>query len=630
MSDLSLNPFESASAGNRRLLHAGVLFFLGFSVLVGSLMRLQWLERDDLKARESYQTYRRVIREGPRGNIYDRNGVLLAGNRPLYSVGIYLNELRGEFRQRFRELQRDERSNNEADVKVRSLSWLARKQVMREKMDEVASLIGRDLVFNETSFEQHFLRRLVLPYPVVSNLSPDEYARLIENLPPGGPIQIFTEPIRHYPFGNVASHTIGYVGEGNQEDIELPSDRFGDIRTLSMRRRSGRAGLEHSLDAQLRGGIGWEVLSIDPLGFQYERVETVDPAPGSDLHTTLDIDVQLVGEAALHGKVGALAAILVETGEILALVSQPDYDLNLFHPVLRTEVFETINTRKAWLNRATQGVYPPGSTFKVVTALAALSEPDMDPMKEIYCGPFLMVGDRRFPENRSRGHGFIDMVNALAKSSNVYFYQAAMQVGIEKIARQARLLGLGARTGVELPFESNHSLVPDREWKRGSGRGPWLQGDTANVSIGQGDLLVTPLQMARLTAAVASRREFLPVTLLRDKNTALFRPRPLPIPDQRFEYVKRGMAQCVINGTGTSMRSQKTTIGAKTGTAQVFPGGKEENLAWVIAYAPIERPRIAVAVVVENVGSSDPVYGGSTAGPVARQVIEEFMGKYGF
>lgn len=621
-------PFESRFGQGRRLWHLAFLFVAGFAFLLGTLAWHQLLHRQKYLDTEAFQIYRRVVKEGARGSIYDRNGVLLAGNQPLFSVGVYLNELRSEFRSRYRELQ-DEYKKADRSQEGISLSWRARKEVMQSKMDEVGRIIGRDLKLDENNFENHFKRRRILPFEICSDLDRDEYAKLVEHLSPESPLQIYTEPVRYYPFGNIASHVIGHVGQGEAENIEVNFGEFEEIRTLNLKRHEGRAGLEKSLDAQLRGGIGWEVWSIDPLGFQFDKIDSKEPKQGSDLYTTLDIDLQVVGEAAMEGKIGAIAAILVDSGEVLALVSKPNFDLNAFSPFLSQKTFDEITERGAWLNRATQGVYPPGSTFKVVTALTALSDPTFNPNQEVYCGPFYTIGDRRFPENRTRGHGYINLINSLAVSSNVYFYQLGLREGIERIARQARLLGLGAPTGVELPAESKYSLVPDKKWKREAGRGGWVRGDTANVSIGQGDLLVTPLQMARLTAAIAKRREYLPVTILRDKNTSLFTSNRLSIDDSRFDYIIEGMRRCVISGTGKSMQLPGISIAAKTGTAQVFPGGKEENLAWVIAFAPVENPKIAVAVVVEDIGSSDPIYGGSTAGPLASAVIKEYFDKYG-
>ena len=629
MNDDTFTPFTGRGGQKIRLFHIGLLFAMGFAILIGALVWHQLIQRERYHNKEAYQTYRRVVKEGARGSIYDRNGVLLAGNQPLFSVGVYLNELRTEFRSRYRELQDDEAPSIRDDFAGQSLSWQARKQVMQSKFDLVGSIIGRDLQLNEKDFENHFRKRLILPFEICSNLNRDEYAHLVEQLPPESPLQIFTEPVRYYPFGSAASHVIGYVGEGEPENIQVDFGDIKEIRTLNLKRHEGKTGLEKSLDAQLRGGIGWEVWSIDPLGFQFDKIDSQEPSQGSDLHTTLDIDLQVVGEASMEGKIGAMAAILVDSGEILALVSEPNYDLNLFTPRLSQETFDDITSRKAWLNRATQGLYPPGSTFKVVTALAGLRDTSYNPTLDIYCGPYYTVGDRQFPEFHRRGRGYINLIPALAQSSNVYFYQLGLRTGIDTISSQARLLGLGAKTGVELPYESNNSLVPDRQWKKESGRGSWLQGDTANVSIGQGDLLVTPLQMARLTAAIAKKREYLPVTILQDKNTSIFTSSRLKIDDDRFDYVIEGMRHCVLEGTAKSMKLPGIEIAAKTGTAQVFPGGVEENLAWVIAFAPVDNPRIAVAVVVEDVESNDPIYGGLTASPIARAVIKEFFDKYG-
>ena len=628
MNDNSFLPYEGKTGPSHRLIHIGLLFFLAICALLGALVWHQIFQREVYLGKEAYQTYRRVVSEGARGSIYDRNGVLLAGNQPRFSVGVYLNELRGDFRAQYRKLNDERKQFPELFEGVTSLSRLAQTQVMQSKMDLVGEIIGRELELNTPQFQNHFRKRRILPFTICKDLNRDEYSKLVEQLPPESPLQIFTQPVRYYPFGSVAAHVIGYVAEGDAEEIDVDFGSLQEIRSLNLKRNVGKFGLEQELDAQLRGGIGWEVWSIDPLGFQFERIDALEPHQGSDLHTTLDIDIQMVGEAAMSGKRGAVAAISVENGEILALVSEPKFDLNSFTPFLTQKAFQKIEENKAWTNRAIQGVYPPGSTFKIVTALAALNDPTYNPNQEIYCGPFYTVGDRNFPENRTRGHGYINLVNSLAVSSNVYFYQLGLRTGIRNISRQAKLLGLGTYTDVELPYESAYTLVPSREWKREAGRGGWLKGDTANVSIGQGDLLVTPLQMARLTAAVSKKQEYLPLTLLKNKNTMLYRPKRLSLDDSRFDYIIEGMRRCVINGTGTSMQLDGVSIAAKTGTAQVFPNGVEKNLAWVIAFAPVENPKIAVAVVVEDIESADPIYGGSTAGPIARDVIEEYFRKY--
>jgi penicillin-binding protein 2 len=618
---------EENTRGSRWRAIAIVCFF-GFVTLQGALIWHQVFLRDDYLEKEAYQTYRRVIKEGARGSIFDRNGVLLAGNRPLFSVGVYLNELRVEFRNRARELRQEYDAENLPEG-INSITWWAREQVMREKIDRVSRIIGRKLEFDSQDFRNHYMKRRILAYEICDHLSGDEYAKMVESLPPESPLQIFSKPVRYYPFGPVASHAIGYVGRGEAEEIELDLGEMEGIRKLNLARQEGVVGLEKSLDAHLRGKLGWEVWSIDPHGYQVSKIDELKPQQGNDLHTTLDIDVQIIGEAAMSGKRGSIAAVKVQTGEVIALVSEPNYDLNAFVPAPNQATIDTLNEEGSWLNRAIQGLYPPGSTFKTVTALAALKDPSYNPDLDVYCGPHYLIGNRRFPENRTRGHGYISLVESISKSSNVYFYQLGLRTGIQNIARQGRLLGLGETTGIELPFENSHTLMPDKAWKREAGRGSWLPGDTANVSIGQGDLLVTPLQMARLTAAIARRSEFLPVTILKDKNTSIYTPSRLGLDDTRFDYIIEGMRRCVLSGTGTSMQLPDVSIAAKTGTAQVFVDGIEENLAWVIAFAPVVNPQIAVAVVVEDTGSSDPIYGGSTAGPLASAVIKEYFDKYG-
>ncbi len=629
MSDDSLNPFEASEDSSRRTLHVGIVMVLALLVLWGSLFWHQVVKHEEYIEKESSLTFRRILKEGARGSIYDRNGVLLAGNQPRFSVGINVDELREDFQREYRELRKDEDFMEFLIQTDGSLTWEARLRVMNRVVNEVSELLQRPLTLNEASFRRQFGVRL-LPFIIAKDLTNREYARLTEQLSPESPIQILAEPYRYYPYGSAASHVLGYVSDGDMEDIDVDFGGYEDVRTLSYQRKIGKSGIERSLDAQLRGGIGWEIWRVDPVGVQYELFDEKEAEQGNDLYLTLDIDIQVMAEAALETKVGSAVALLVETGEVIASVSKPGYDLNEFSPVLTQSTFNRINEEGGWLNRSIQGLYPPGSTFKVVTALAALNTSGFNPNNLIYCGPNYRVGNRLFPENQSYGYGNIALMRALAVSSNVYFYQVALETGIQSIADQARVLGLDEKTGIELPFESDRTLVPDRQWKRDAGRGGWVDGDTANVSIGQGDLLVTPLQMARLTAAIAQKREFLPVTLLRDKNTTLFNPQKLNISDSRFDYIIEGMRQCVIDGTGKSMQIPGIEVAAKTGTAQVFPGGIEENLAWVIAFAPVENPRLAVAVVIENTESSDPIYGGSTAGPIAKSIFEEFFEKYGY
>lgn len=611
-----------------RVLHIGILVFIGFSTLIGALSWHQLLHAEAYHRKEAGQTYRRILKEGARGSIFDRNGNLLAGNQPRFWAGVFLNELRTEFRERYREFQRNPDAMKGSGAAT-SLTWAARMSVLKEKSSFLSSIIGREVTLDEDRVRNHFARRLILPLELCTDLNRDEYARLVEQLSPESPIQIFSEPIRFYPFGSAACHSIGYVSQGDIEEVDLGTDDFEGIRSFGIKRRTGKSGLEASMDDHLRGGIGWDIWRVDPLGFQFEKVSSKDAVQGNDLKTTLDIHLQMYGEALLKGKKGALAAVLVDTGEVIALVSQPGYNLNDFSPVLKQSTFDTIDSEGGWLHRAVQGLYPPASTFKVITALAALQIPEYQPLKEIYCGPSFTLADRRFRENRAQGHGYVNLTKGLAVSSNVYFYKLGFETGIDRIAKQAKLMGLGEPTGIELPYEARNSIVPDPEWKRSIGRGGWLHGETINVAIGQGDLTVTPLQMAAVAASIAGKRNRTPLTLIHGKGPAI----PETPPDdpllKHFELVTEGMLRCVQSGTGSVMRTEGVSIAGKTGTAQVFPGGVEKNLAWVIAFAPVEKPAIALSVLIEDTQSDDPIYGGRTTGPIAKALILEYLKQLG-
>lgn len=619
-------PETRAQIGSR-VFHLGILVFLGFSGLIGALSWHQLINAEAYHRKEAGQTYRRILKEGARGSIFDRNGNLLAGNQPRFWAGVFLNELRTEFRKRYREFQRNPEAlrGEGADT---SLTWAARFSVLREKSAFLSKIIGREITLDEEGIRNHFARRLILPLELCTDLNRDEYARLVEQLPPESPIQIFSEPVRFYPFGSAACHSIGYVSQGDIEEVDLGSDEYDGIRAFGIKRRTGKSGVELSMDNHLRGGIGWDIWRVDPLGFQFEKVSSKDASQGNDLKTTLDIHLQMYGEALLKGKKGALAALLVETGEVIALVSQPGYDLNDFSPMLKQSTFDAIDAEGGWLHRAVQGLYPPASTFKVITALAALQIPEYQPQKEIYCGPSFTLADRRFRENRAQGHGYVNLTKGLAVSSNVYFYKLGFETGIDRIAAQARLMGLGSPTGIELPYEARNSIVPDPEWKRSIGRGGWLHGETINVAIGQGDLTVTPLQMAAVAASIAGKRNRTPLTIIHGNNPPIQAPSQDDSSTRHFELVIEGMRRCVESGTGSVMRTEGVPIAAKTGTAQVFPGGVEKNLAWVIAFAPADKPTIALSVLIEDTQSDDPVYGGRTTGPIAKAFILEYLKRF--
>jgi len=622
---------DVARRRHRRLLPLYAITGILLAVLFGQLGREQFVNRPEYLEREKQQTLRRIILPAPRGTIYDRDGRLLAGNRATFSASVFLDELRPAFREEYirqvRAVRERERATGEpAETSNRDLVWRARMAVIRRHLDTLEELIGRELDMSLPTLRGHFHQRILLPLPLVENLTEEEYATLIDQLPKDSPIVVATDSARYYPYGPLAAHTLGYVV--NQPE-EVPEDLSGDdLLTFSRYGKRGKAGVEREFEADLHGDSGEEVWRVDPQGFQFERVDFRQPVVGGDVYLSLDAEVQQAAERALDGYVGAAVALDPQTGEVLALASRPTYDLNELTPRIPSPVFARINEKGAWLNRAVQGLYPPGSTFKPVTAMAALREDQVEPEETLWCGTSYLVGNRRFPEHSSPGFGDIALERALAVSSNVYFYQTGLAAGAEAIADTARVLGLATPTGVELPFETDDMLVPDPAWKRENRGEGWWPGDTANLSIGQGFLRVTPLQMAVVAASLATGETGIRPTLLRregegwlDRATRL----PLPLSEEDREAIVAGMRAAVAEGTARRAQLPDIEVAGKTGTAQVYPGGKARTLAWFIGFAPVQNPRIAFAVVTESQEDGVEFAGGAQAAPIARAMLEAFF-----
>lgn len=601
-------------------------------ILVSGLAYRQLVERSRYLVKEEIQSQRRIIHPAPRGNIFDRNGELLVGNQGRFSAVLYLNELRSDFRLEYISIIRalreiEERTGERSHLRGPDLQWAARIAVVQNHLDKVNNIIGREGTINERSFRNHFLTELVMPFTIVNDLSPNEYALLQEQLPTSSPVQIRNEIVRYYPHGQLAAHTLGYVvADFNLESDNLPGE---DLMTFAFRGRRGRTGLEYSFNHLLEGREGGEVWLVDPLGFQYERIQQVIPESGTDLTTSIELNLQLAAERALEGYTGAVVAIEVNTGEVLAIASSPTYDLNDFSPFISRQVWATVTEEGGLLNRATQGLYPPGSTFKLMTAIAGLRTGDLARDEIIYSPSGFLVGNRVFPEHGRRSFGNIDLPQALAVSSNVFFYQVGLRVGIRTLAREMRRFGLHEPTGIEIPNESRHTVVPDPDWKRGRGLGGWVPGDTANVSIGQGFLLFTPLQMAAFTASLARGETLTNVTLLHDPTRQFVTPQhrgePIDLSPADYSAILEGMERAVTSGTARAARLADIDVAAKTGTAQIRARSQPLTLAWTVAFAPIDEPQIAIAVMIEGMDPRDGFAGGSTAAPVVREVLQTFF-----
>jgi penicillin-binding protein 2 len=592
-------------------------------------------------ATERHQDQRRVVTPGPRGNIYDRNGRLLVSNRPRFAVVLYLDELADEFRREFIRVRNNYRETGDRDLpNAAQMEQIARFSVVQRYLDQVNAILGTDHKVSAPALRSHFEHELLLPFPLLDDLSQEDFAALVERLPVRSPLEITYTNARYYPYGSAAAHTLGFVGP--DEDVESASLPGSDLTTLKMTGMIGRDGLERRYDRRLQGEAGSTIFRVDPAGYVvHPPLEKRLPVQGGNLTTSLDIDLQVAAEQALGDYAGAAVALDVNTGEVLVLASKPDYNLNDFSPHPSAATIADIEQRGAWLNRAVNGLYPPGSTFKVVTTVAGLRVGAIDPdTSTATCTGSMMIGGRLFKcDNGDGDHGLLDLREAIAQSCDVFFYTYGLRTGVEAIAAQARRFHLDRPTGIDLPGETRHMIIPDIAWKRRVQNEDWYPGDTANMSIGQGFIRVTPLQMACLAASVARNESTTVPTLLHDPDRPRQHGEPLGLTPRQRSALVDGMEGCTTDPKGTAhilttvqdLVVPGVRIAGKTGTATVSLGAGKGyiDIAWFICFAPIENPRIAVAVAVQGDTPDETFGGGTYASRVASVVLQKYFAKPG-
>ncbi|MDR1789285.1 MAG: peptidoglycan glycosyltransferase [Opitutaceae bacterium] len=628
--------FSAQKGYDARLVSLGALILLLLLVLAAGLAHRQLGLSEAYSERERLQNQRRVLVPAPRGNLLDRDGRLLAGNRPRLAVTISLDDLRAEIRAAYLGIRRAYRDTGDRNLPTAAqMLRIARVTVVNRHLAEVNRVTGREDALDPDDLDRNFRQNLLLPYVLVDGLDEAEFARLLERIPPNSPLQLHTSSMRIYPGGPLAAHVIGYVS--GDDAIGVPPGFPGNgLATFRMRGAAGREGLEKALDARLRGGAGGAIYRVDPAGYRINPpLKTLAPRQGDTIRTSLDADLQLAAERALEktGNLnGAVVAVDVSNGEILALATRPGYDLNTFIPRLSREAAADINARGAWLNRATSGLYPPGSAFKLVVAIAGLRSGDIDPDEPVNCPGYHQVAGRRFACHDGHAHGDITLATAIEKSCNVYFYKKGLEIGVAKIAAEARRFGLDRRAGLEIA-ETGAMLVPDPAWKLRRFGAQWYPGDTANLAIGQGFLQVTPLQMALLMAGFARDETTTRPTLLRPPggNPPQHGAPTGLTPEQRAVLVN-ALEQVTLTGTGRILQSRFLKIpglrvAGKTGTAQRQTPEGTVNFAWFICYAPVENPRIALAVMIEGDTPGEETGGGRYAAPVAQAVLKAWREK---
>ncbi len=584
-----------------KFLFGGML--LAFIFLAGVLWRLQILHAHRYVGKQHRQSVRRVRVPGDRGRILDRNGVCLAKNRVSFCIAFYLEELR------------------------QPGGWTRTVDHVDRQIDVMSGFLGVPRERTREDIVRHVKLRLPLPFLAWTDLSEEVVAKLEESGEKIAGVDIYVRPVRVYPRGSLASHIVGYVGKADF------SRKRGKVTDYYLPEMEGKRGLEREYNEELAGLPGAKLIRID--ASQYRRAVLEDlsrhPYPGEDIYTVLDARVQEFAERALRQKSeseklrrGAIVVIDPRNGDVLAIASGPSFDPGMFSPSISSKDWERIRTdeRRPMLNRAIAGTYPPGSIFKPVVALAALENDKVRADRRFNCPGYFALGSAVFHCWRRSGHGQIAMRKAIEQSCNAYFCQLGLKVGHRAIVHMAESVGLGTETGIGLDSEKA-GLVPDNAWKRRVYRDSWRSGDTCNISIGQGALLVTPLQMAVYTATLANGGTVYRPRLVKRRGGDGDVLNRMSWSRSTLEVVRGGMRDVVNSesGTGKRARIDAAVVAGKTGTAQYGRPGEGRKHTWMIAFAPFEEPRYAVALVIE-----DGVSGGTTAAPRIGLLMESIFG----
>jgi penicillin-binding protein 2 len=640
LADRSGSLLESHKGYDPRLIF---FYFLLAGLLVTLVIALgyqQLTKTGTYKDAERQQNQRRVVVPGPRGNIYDRNHKLLVGNRPRFSVRLLLDTLRPEILKEERRIKKNYRELDDAEraepPTAGQLVQIARVSVVQKYLDQVNAILGRFEKVNVPELQAHFRRELLLPYTLLDDLDPEEYAKLIERLPVNSPAQVYTSSTRYYPNSSAASHTLGTVAAN--DDIEVEDELPGDeLKTIKMKGTRGRDGIEKKFDDVLQGEAGVSIFRVDPSGNRVNPpLNSISPRQGQNIELSLDLDLQIAAEKALGETemAGGVAVMDVNTGEVLVLASKPDYDLADFTPRLTTAKWAAILDRGAAFPRAIQGAYSPGSSFKILVTIAGLRSAALTPQSRIQCPGFLMVGPKRMLCHNGHAHGDIGLATAIEKSCNVFYYKHGIEIGDEVIAAEARRFHLDRPTGIELPDETRRMIIPDRVWKKKNrpDEGPWTAGDTALTAIGQGYVDVTPLQMACFTASFARNEVWTQPTLLHQPDRPTQHTEPIGLTPEQRDVILRGMEAVTTTGTGHLLQDGNPLpklvglrIGGKTGTAQRHSPKGTINFAWLIAFAPIDKPQIAMAIAIEGDTPGEETGGGRYAAPVAHAIFKTWL-----
>lgn len=583
----------------RRSLIMALIKFLLLMVIIARLYYLQVYQADRYKTLANENRISTRLLVPPRGIIFDRNGVTIASNQ-----------------QNFQALIVAEQAPNVQET----LDAFKKIMPLSEAEEE---RIKKDLKRN----------RSFVPIKIRDNLSWEEVSRIQLNAPDLPGIVIDEGLTRYYPFGAGMAHILGYVSSVSDKDVK--DDPLLEVPGFKI----GKSGIEKYLEKALRGESGNLKLEVNAYGRIMKEIERVDGIPGKDVQLTIDSRLQQKAFELFGEESGAAVLLDVHTGEILAFVSAPSFDPNMMTQGLSTEDWNALlhNERNPLTDKAISGQYSPGSTFKMIVALAALEAGVIKPETRTYCAGKMFLGNHAFHCWKKEGHGHLNVVEALQHSCDIFFYETAQKLGIEKIADMARRFGLGSKINIGLENEKA-GLIPDKEWKLRRFGEPWQQGESLISGIGQGYILTTPLQLATMTARLVNGGYEIKPTFLKVSDGEKSKIKKIDVSPANLELIKEGMYAVVNKPGGTAWRSQfdyhGQRMGGKTGTTQVRritmkerrEGIKKEselpwrlrNHALFVGYAPHDNPKYAVAVLVEHGGG-----GSSVAAPLAGKILRE-------
>ena len=599
---------ENRLIRRRLIVSAGIVLVL-IIVVLARLYVLQIVDYEHFATLSDSNRVRIKALPPARGLIFDRNGMVMANNLPAYRLEII------------------------------------REQV--EDMDDTLSRLRKYIDYTDQDLERFkqssSRRRPFESIPLRLNLNDEEVARLAVNLHQFSGVEINARLTRNYPYGSHAVHALGYVGRIDVDDLNQV-DEISYAGTSHI----GKLGLEKFYENELHGTVGVQQVEVNAKGRTLRVLNETPPKPGKNLFLTIDSNLQRVAEQAFGDESGAVVAIDPNNGEILALVSMPIFDPNLFVNGISFTDYNGLRNSpsRPLFNRALSGQYPPGSTIKPFFALAGLETNTLSKDKIVNCKGFYRLPneERKFRDWKKQGHGEMNMKDAITQSCDVYFYDLAYSLGIDKMSALLAQFGFGQKTNIDSTGE-REGILPSREWKRKTQGIIWFPGETLNTGIGQGDFLVTPLQLANSTAALSLKgKRYRPhlVRAIEDNNTEELLETPLEIVEQyplieesNWEHIQDSMVNVVHGLRGTAYRiswGMKYKAAGKTGTSQVFGIAQDDEYdeetvikklrdhGLFIGYAPVENPRIAVAVIVENGG-----HGSSSAAPIARRVMDAYL-----